>query len=41
MIVIYMEKSFVIAKRVGVKGAFGFDDHFKTMGFILKPVKTE
>jgi predicted nucleic acid-binding protein len=33
--------SFVIAKRVGVKEAFGFDDHFKTMGFILKPAKTK
>ena len=32
--------SFVIAKRVGVKEAFGFDDHFKTMGLILKPAKT-
>jgi predicted nucleic acid-binding protein len=32
--------SFVTAKRVGVKEAFGFDDHFKTMGFILKPAKT-
>ena len=25
--------SFVIAKRVGVKTAFGFDDHFQTMHF--------
>ena len=33
--------SFVIAKRVGVKEAFGFDDHFKTMGLILKPAKTK
>lgn len=33
--------SFVIAKRLGVKEAFGFDDHFKTMGFILKPAKTK
>ncbi len=31
--------SFVIVKRVGVKEAFGFDDHFKTMGLILKPAK--
>lgn len=29
--------SFVIAKQKGVKEAFGFDDHFKTMGFILIP----
>ena len=33
--------SFVIAKRLGVKEAFGFDDHFKTMGFILKPAKAK
>ena len=31
--------SFAIAERIGVKEAFGFDDHFKTMGFILKPTK--
>ena len=29
--------SFVVADRMGVKEAFGFDDHFKTMGFILIP----
>ncbi len=29
--------SFVIARRVRVKEAFGFDDHFKIMGFILRP----
>lgn len=29
--------SFVIAKKVGASEAFGFDDHFKTMGFILRP----
>ena len=29
--------SFVIARHVGVKEAFGFDEHFSTMGFILKP----
>jgi len=33
--------SFVIAKRVGVKEAFGFGDHFKTLGLILKPTKTK
>jgi uncharacterized protein len=31
--------SFAIAERIGVKEAFGFDDHFKTMGLILKPTK--
>ena len=31
--------SFAIAERVGVKEAFGFDAHFKTMGLILKPAK--
>jgi predicted nucleic acid-binding protein len=29
--------SFVVSDRMGVKEAFGFDDHFKTMGFILIP----
>jgi predicted nucleic acid-binding protein len=29
--------SFVIAKKVGADEAFGFDEHFKTMGFILRP----
>jgi len=29
--------SFVIAKRAGLKEAFGFDEHFNTMGLILKP----
>jgi predicted nucleic acid-binding protein len=29
--------SFVIAKQRRVKEAFGFGDHFKTMGFILIP----
>jgi len=29
--------SFVIARQVGAKEAFGFDDHFKPMGFILRP----
>ena len=29
--------SFVIAKQKGVTEAFGFDDHFKTMGLILIP----
>jgi Predicted nucleic acid-binding protein, contains PIN domain len=29
--------SFVIARHVGVKEVFGFDEHFSTMGFILKP----
>jgi predicted nucleic acid-binding protein len=33
--------SFVIANRVGVKEVFGFDDHFKTMGHILKPAKSK
>ena len=33
--------SFAIVKRVGVKEAFGFDDHFKTMGLILKPTKNK
>jgi len=33
--------SFVISKRVGVREVFGFDDHFKTMGLILKPAKTK
>ncbi|MBW2707466.1 MAG: PIN domain-containing protein [Deltaproteobacteria bacterium] len=33
--------SFAIATRGGVKEAFGFDDHFKTMGLILKPAKTK
>jgi predicted nucleic acid-binding protein len=29
--------SFVIASRAGVKEAFGFDQNFSTMGFILRP----
>jgi hypothetical protein len=29
--------SFVIASHAGVKEAFGFDEHFNTMGFILRP----
>jgi len=29
--------SFVIAIRAGVKEAFGFDEHFNTMGLILRP----
>ena len=29
--------SFVIASHAGVKEVFGFDKHFNTMGFILKP----
>lgn len=29
-----------VAKYI-VKEAFGFDDHFKTMGLILKPAKTK
>jgi len=29
--------SFVIARHAGVKEAFGFDEHFNTMGFILRP----
>lgn len=29
--------SFAIAGNIGVKEAFGFDDHFNTMGFVLKP----
>ena len=29
--------SFVIAKHAGVKEAFGFDEHFNTMGLILRP----
>jgi len=33
--------SFVIVKRVDVKEVFGFDDHFKTMGLILKPANTK
>jgi predicted nucleic acid-binding protein len=33
--------SFAIAKQLGVKEAFCFDDHFKTMGLILKPAKTK
>jgi predicted nucleic acid-binding protein len=33
--------SFVIAKRLGVKEVFGLDDHFKTMGLVLKPAKTK
>ena len=33
--------SFATAKRLGVKEVFGFDDHFKTMGLILKPAKTK
>jgi predicted nucleic acid-binding protein len=33
--------SFAIVKHVGVKKAFGFDDHFKTMGLILKPAKNK
>lgn len=31
--------SFVIASHAGVKEAFGFDEHFNTMGFTLKPRK--
>jgi len=29
--------SFVIASHAGVKEAFGFDEHFNTMGFIVRP----
>jgi len=29
--------SFVIAKYAGVEEVFGFDQHFNTMGFILRP----
>ena len=29
--------SFVIARHAGVKEAFAFDQHFHTMGFILRP----
>jgi len=29
--------SFVIARNVGVVEVFGFDEHFKTMGFTLRP----
>jgi predicted nucleic acid-binding protein len=29
--------SFVIARNIGVVEVFGFDEHFKTMGFTLKP----
>ncbi len=29
--------SFVIASHAGVKEAFGFDEHFNTMGFTLRP----
>lgn len=29
--------SFVIARHAGVKEVFGFDQHFNTMGFILRP----
>jgi len=29
--------SFVIARNIGVMEVFGFDEHFKTMGFILRP----
>jgi predicted nucleic acid-binding protein len=29
--------SFVVARNIGVVEVFGFDEHFKTMGFILKP----
>ena len=29
--------SFVIARHAGVKEAFAFDQHFNTMGFILRP----
>ena len=29
--------SFVIARRMGAVEAFGFDEHFKTMGFVLRP----
>jgi predicted nucleic acid-binding protein len=32
--------SFVIATNIGVKEAFGFDDHFNTMGFVLRPGTT-
>ena len=33
--------SFAIAKRVGLKESFGFDNHFKTMDLILNPAKTK
>jgi len=29
--------SFVICRRLKVQEVFGFDEHFRTMGFILKP----
>ena len=29
--------SFVISNNAGVKETFGFDEHFNTMGFILRP----
>ena len=29
--------SFIIARRVGAKEAFGFDEHFNIMGLILRP----
>ena len=29
--------SFVIARNIGVVEVFGFDEHFKTMGFTLRP----
>ena len=29
--------SFVIARHAGVEEVFGFDQHFNTMGFILRP----
>jgi len=29
--------SFVVARQIGAKEAFGFDEHFYTMGFILRP----
>lgn len=32
--------SFIITKHSGAKEVFGFDNHFKTMGFILKPAIT-
>jgi uncharacterized protein len=29
--------SFVVARRRGIREVFGFDGHFATMGFILRP----
>jgi predicted nucleic acid-binding protein len=29
--------SFVVARRRGVREVFGFDRHFATMGFVLRP----